>query len=235
MVVAVALALEYELRVVPGEEQDGVERLDVFRAGLTVEFGQPVAGCCIVGDESAVVLGAVQLEHVEGLGIGTPGNVGEVSVGGVASVQIVGLLCLQVVDADGDLVAGHAGHRVLVGDVGGLPWEDVDLRVVGHHRLVHAVEGKLLAVGTPEDAFLNAELVAVDGLSVDDFARAVGGELPLVACGIAYTELIVLDVGYRARLAVPVAELLALAVLAPLRAVLPEVVEDALLAVGKQY
>ena len=67
-------------------------------------------------------------------------------------------------------MARHTSHRVFVGLVGGFAWEDIHLRIVGHHALIHAVEGEALSVRTPEGAFLNTEFVAVDTLSIDNLA-----------------------------------------------------------------
>ena len=67
----------------------------------------------------------------------------------------------------------HPCHWVFVGLTGRFAREDVDLGIVGHHALVHAVESQPLSIGTPEGAFLNAKLIAVDTLAVDDLTTAV--------------------------------------------------------------
>ena len=94
MVVAVALALHDKLRGIPRQENDGVLRLYIFLAGLTIQFSHTLASCGIVADESAVVLVAVQFKHVNDLAIRTPSNIGEISVCGVSCLQIDGILCL---------------------------------------------------------------------------------------------------------------------------------------------
>ena len=88
VVVAVALALQYELVGIPGQELYGMQGFYVFGAGLAIEFSESLARCGIVADQPAVVLVAVELEEVECLGIRAPGDVGEVdgrgAVGAVA-------------------------------------------------------------------------------------------------------------------------------------------------------
>ena len=177
MVVAVALALHQKLVVVPRQEHDGVQRLYIFLACLAVNLFALFSAQCVVGNQAAVVLVAVQLEHIDALAVGRPCDVGEIAVGRVAGIQIDDVFRGRVVDAHRHLVRCLTCHRVFVGLACGFAREDVDLRVVGHHRLVHAIERQPLAVGTPEESFRDAELVAVNALPVNNLARVVGGEL----------------------------------------------------------
>ena len=78
MVVAVALALHDELVAVPRQEHDGVERFHIFITALSVELGQQLTRCGIIAHQSAVLLVACQLLHIDGLRVRTPRNVGEV-------------------------------------------------------------------------------------------------------------------------------------------------------------
>ena len=50
---------------------------------------------------------------------------------------------------------------------------DVDLRIVGYHTLVHTIEGEQFAVRTPEGSLADAELIAVNTLSINNFAASV--------------------------------------------------------------
>ena len=150
VVVSVALALHDEEVVVPGQEAYGVHGFHVFRAGFAVEFRCASARSCVVADQPAVVLVAVQFEHVDGLAVGTPCDVreidGTVVVLGVGRdrtgirLQVDGRSGLHVIDAYGHLVRRLARHRVFVGHQFGYARDDVHLRIVSHHRLVHAVE-----------------------------------------------------------------------------------------------
>ena len=88
----------------------------------------------------------------------------------------------------------HASHRVLIGLMCSLARKDIDLRIVGYHALVHAVECQTLSVRTPERTFLDAELVAVYALSIDDLATAVGAQLVLLAFAVNHKQLMVLYV-----------------------------------------
>ena len=132
-------------------------------------------------------------------------------------------------------MARHTGHGVFVGLVGSLSGEDVHLRIVCHHALVHAVEGQLLAVGTPEESAVDAELIAVDSLTIDDFAGAVGSQLCLLLT-IEYVELLVcLLIGQGPRSTAPFADGGLLCRLSPLHLPGLEVVEQLLLPVGQQH
>ena len=73
--------------------------------------------------------------------------------------------------------------------------ENIHLRIVADHGLVHAVESQALTVGAPEGALLDAEFVAVDALPLDDFATAVSGQLALLVVCRTHEKLAVLDKG----------------------------------------
>ena len=87
---------------------------------------------------------------------------------------------------------GHSGHRVFVGCKCCLSFEGVDLGIVGHHALVHAVEGQLLSVGTPEGAFVDAELIAVNTLPINYFPRTIGRYLMLRTVSRSDPEVLIL-------------------------------------------
>ena len=104
MVVAILAALHDKAVAVPRQELDRVARLHVFLVGFAIEFACLLAGFCIVGSQTAVVLVAVQFEHIDGLAVRTPCDVGEVAVGWIASLQIDGLAGHAVEHAYGYLV-----------------------------------------------------------------------------------------------------------------------------------
>ena len=177
MVEAVFLALQDKLVAVPGQEDDGVEGLYILVACLAVEFRLLLARFGIIAHQAAVVLLAVEFEEIDGLVVGTPGDVGEITVGGVARLQICHRAGGEMTDAHRHLMAGHARHGIFVGLIPGTAGKHVHLRIVGHHRLVHAVECESLAAVIPEDTLHDAEFVAVYRLSVDYLTAAVGGQL----------------------------------------------------------
>ena len=86
-------------------------------------------------------------------------------------------------------------HGIFVRLLGGNARAVVHLWIVAHHALVHSVEGKTLSVGTPERAFVDAELIAVDTLSIDNLPTAVGGQLMRAALSILNKEVAFLDIG----------------------------------------
>ena len=102
MVVTVPLALEDEFPPVPRQEKDRVLRLYIFGM-LLLQFkaGDPLACLDIILAELGVVLVAVQLDEVEALGIRCPCDVSEITVCGVACIQVDGLLCGGIVDTYG--------------------------------------------------------------------------------------------------------------------------------------
>ena len=90
-------------------------------------------------------------------------------------------------------VGVHARHGVFVRLVGSLAREDVHLRIVGHHALIHAVERQTLSVRTPESAFIDAKLVSVYGLPIHNLTTAIDGQLVLLALRVNDIQLMVLD------------------------------------------
>ncbi len=195
--VAILPAPVDELRVVPGQEGDAVERLDVLVGTFLAQGLCLAASRGIVGIERRVVLVAVELVEIECAAVGCPADVGEIAVGGVAQVEVGGPSRREGEDADGHFVRRHAGHRVLVRSQRCLALERVDLRIVGHHALVHAVEGELLPVGAPEGSLVDAELIPVDALPIDYFARAVFRELMLRSVGRLDEQVMVAEEGDR--------------------------------------
>ena len=199
MIVAILLALHQKLCSVPRKECQRVERLHVFLVCLAVEFFLLLACCGVVAHEAAVILVAVELKQVDGRCVGAPRDVGEIAVGRVACFKVDGLLCVEVIHSYGHLVARHSRHRIFVGLKCRLALEGVHLRIVGHHRLVHAIKGKTLSVRAPEETFLNAELIAVNSLSIHYLSAAVGGQLSVHVVGICHVELVVfyICIGFR--------------------------------------
>ena len=169
VVKAVFLTLHDEFGIIPGQELDGMQRLHVFVAGLTIKLCKLLTRRGIVGYQPAVILGSVQLKHIDGLAVRAPGDVREIAIGGIACLQIYRLAGGDVIDTNCHLVARHACHRVFVRLICSLPGEDVHLRIVCHHALIHPIESQTHAIRTPERAFIDTELITVYGLSIDDF------------------------------------------------------------------
>ena len=67
MVVAILAALHDETVAVPRQELDRVARLHVFLVGFAIELACLLAGFCIVGSQTAVVLVAVQFDQINAL------------------------------------------------------------------------------------------------------------------------------------------------------------------------
>ena len=109
-------------------------------------------------------------------------------------MEIDGAVGTEVIDADGDVVRRHARHRVFIRFVCCFPGEDVNLRVVSHHALVHAVEGHALAIGTPKGSLVDAELITVNALPVDNLTAAIRCQLMLVALTVSNIQLVALHV-----------------------------------------
>ena len=99
---------------------------------------------------------------------------------------------------------GHPRHRIFVRLIRGTAAEDIHLRIVCHHTLVHAIEGQSLSVRTPERTFIDTKLIAMNTLSINDLTTSIGGELALLLVGIHHEQLMLIDISCGLRDAVPV-------------------------------
>ena len=143
VVVAVLLALDDELVGVPRQEGHGGVRGDILLVALGVECGTFVARHGVVSVERHLVLLAVELLEVNGLAVGAPADVDEVAVFGAAHLEVDRLVGLHVIDADSHFVGGASGHGILLrSEYGHAIRIHVDEGIIGHHRLVHTIEGK---------------------------------------------------------------------------------------------
>ena len=169
------------------------------------------------------------------LAVGCPCYVGEIAVGGFPCLQIHGFLGVQVIHPHGYLMAGLSCHGVFVGFGLCHAVEDIHLRIVCHHALVHAIECHLFSIRTPEDAFLYTELVAVHHLAIHQFTTAVGGQLSGMVVGGNHIQLVVAHKGSGFRLSVPLCFTLVLAILSPYHGALLPIVKHPFLAVVEKY
>ena len=98
---------------------------------------------------------------------------------------------------------------------------NIHLRIICHHTLVHAIEGEQFAVRAPEGTLADAELIAVNTLTIYDRAAAVCRDLEIVrlllSChGIvgyvegAHIEVVALQIGESILLCVSLEEVLAI-------------------------
>ena len=216
MIITIALTQHQELGVVPWQELDGMQRLHVFLVRLTVDFLHSCASCRVIRNKTTVVLVAVQFEHIDCFRVWTPGDVREIArllqrcrrYICDRSLQINSLVCLEVVYAYSYHMGVTSRHGVFVGiHLGNSLFRirtEVHLWIIRHHALVHTVESQFLSVRTPECSLFNAELITVYALTIDDFARAVGGELMLVSLTVGHIQLMVLDISRGSRSRVPI-------------------------------
>ena len=146
MVIPVLLALHHKLAIVPRQESYGVLRLNIFVACLAVDLCHLLASDSVVAHQAAVVLVAVEFKHIDECVVGAPSNIGKIAVGGVASVEVDHLAGCHIKDSHLHLVRGAPCHGVFLGRWRGLHIHAVvnlghcDERIIGHHRLVHAIE-----------------------------------------------------------------------------------------------
>ena len=84
VLVAVAAGLINEPLAVPRKELDWVERFKIFAVAFFEEGGYERTVCCAVGIKLAMFLCTVELDEVDGLSVGSPGDIGEIAVGRVS-------------------------------------------------------------------------------------------------------------------------------------------------------
>ena len=204
VVVAILARLINESGRIPRQELNRVERLEILAVVLLEERAEQLARCSVVCVEMTVVLVAIHFDEVERLGIGTPSDICEIAVGRVACFQIDGLARLYVVDANAHLMTGLASHWVWVGVELRSPRRtfctcancgfrdgDVHLRISTHHRLIHAIERKERAVGTPESALADAEFIAMYTAAVSQCQCAIVAHGSRLSFCVRHVEVMV--------------------------------------------
>ena len=193
----IAFALVDELVFVPREEGERILRFYETVVSFGVESLEAFTSGGIISHEVATLLAAWHLHDVEGLAVRTPREVGEIAVGDVVQFQPNGAVCGRREDANSDFVHRHTCHGIFVGI--GLSnahfWvhQSVDLWIVCHHGLVHAIESELIALGAPECTFVDAKLIAVNRGAVEQFAVAICRHLMGATVGGGDKEVVVFD------------------------------------------
>ena len=83
--------------------------------------------------------------------------------------------------------------------------------------MVHAIKRQLRAFGVPEQASVDAKLIAVHALPIHDVARAIFGDAHQLPSGITHIQVVAIDKRHGAALLAPVRRLRFFrAILAPL-------------------
>ena len=176
-----------------------MHRFDVAGVGLGIDHAAAITRLRVIGHEFGLVLRAGKFEHIDGAFVRTPGDVGEIAVGGVTGLEIDGLVRGGVEHAHRHLMARHTRHRILLGSQLCHAMVDIDEGIVRDHRLVHAIEGQQIALRTPERSLGNAEFVTMDAQTILEFTRSVGRHLMVTSVSGEHKEVPILHVGQRLR------------------------------------
>ena len=203
MIETVLLTVVDELCIIPRKEGDGMLRFHIFIVCLSDEHSILLTSQGMVAHQFGTVLFARMLHHIDILAARAPGDVGEIAVSGITGLQVDGLSCSDVIDSHRHLVAGRTGHGILVGYIFSRAGFGIHLRIVAHHRLVHAVESQTLAVRTPEGSLLDTKLIAVHHLSALDACRFIG-HLHCLSIGRHHPQVVIDRVSKVARRLVPI-------------------------------
>ena len=139
MIVAVLFALVNKLAAVPRQESERVHRMHILFVRFRVEYALSLARCYVVGYEFCFLLRAGHLNHIDGLLIGRPRYVCEVTVGRVAGLQPNRLLRLGIVNTHGHFMTGHTGHWIFNSIKFSLTRENINERIVFDHTLIHTI------------------------------------------------------------------------------------------------
>ena len=209
VVITVFLAPQDKLIVVPRQEHDGMLRLDIFGMRLAIERCNAITRHGIIAHQFHLVLVTIAFHHIYNVTSGIPRDIGKIAVGGVTCLEIDGIAGCLVINADPHQMRRLTRHRILLGSGCGyhmgaiVEFGDIDERIVGHHALVHAVECQTCALRIPEQAAIDAELVAVYALTINQVTRTVTGHLASVASAISDIEVIIIDKRHSPALVVP--------------------------------
>ena len=108
-----------------------------------------------------MVLIAVYLYEIKTFFVRCPTDIGEITIGGIACIQVNVFIGRRVINTDLYLVAGHSGHRITYVIYFSYTCCDVYKRILSHHTFVHMVESEQIAFRTPKGSFVDTEFVAV--------------------------------------------------------------------------
>ena len=93
--------------------------------------------------ESQMVLLTVQHTDIDAFVVGIPGDGGQVLFHGFTRLDGEILARGHVIDVQGHLMAGHAGHGILNRFGRSDALGDIHQRVIGHHAFIHGIVGQL--------------------------------------------------------------------------------------------
>ena len=187
--------------------------LHILGVRLVIERVKAITCQGIIGHEIHHILVTVALHHIDDIAVGIPRDVGEIAVGGITCLEVDRIARGHIQHTNGHQMGCLSRHRVFLGGRSGnhvsaiIQFRNSNQGIIGHHALVHTVEGQACSLGIPEQTTLDAELVAVNALAIHQVTRAVAGHLTGVAGGIGYIEVIILDKGCCTALLVPLASL----------------------------
>ncbi len=201
VLVAVPVVREIEELVrIRVEEHERFLRLHPAFVLLGQERPQAAAVRHVVDVQVDVLLCPVEDLDVDAVTPGAPGNVGQVAF----LVEIVHLqpdrrALGYIVHAQGDLLGGHAVHRIADLPQGAGARGDVEQREERDAAFVFPVESDLAAVGRNEDAAADAEFVAADALPAHDAGIGVCRNGVLHPFRIFIVEVVSAGIGQRFR------------------------------------
>ena len=190
VIIAVPLTLVDEQRVIPRQEQDGMLGFDVLGMCFLHEGGHQFTGFAVISAKFCMVLLAVQFYEIEALSVGRPADIGKVAIGGVAGIQVNGLLSVRIINTYGNLMAEHACHRVAYFIHQSYSGGNVHQGIGGYHAFVHTVKGQKISLRTPKSAFADAELIAVHTLPAHNSFGFLGYGL------VVHKKVVLYGIGY---------------------------------------
>ena len=183
----VGIALQEDqrlLRLHPAAVLFGEERTQALSVGRVIDV------------QVDVLLGTVEHLDVDPVAARAPGDVGQVAlVVEVGDVHPHRRAFGDVIHAEGDVLGGHAVHRVADFTQGTRAGRDVEQGEERDGALVLAVERDLAAVGRHEDAAVDAEFVAAHARATDDAGVLISRDGVLDAGRIAVIQIVVTGIG----------------------------------------
>ena len=176
--------------MIPRQEQDGVLRLHIFGMRFFDKRGHQFAGLAVVSAKFCMILVTVQLYEIKTLSVGRPTDIGEITVGRIAGIQVNGFLSVRIIDTYGNLMAEHPCHRITYLVHQCYSGSNIHQRIGSYHAFVHAVKGQQISLRTPEGALADSEFIAVYALPAYNSFGFFGYGF------VVYEEVILNGIGY---------------------------------------
>ena len=142
----------------------------IMLAEKETHFFSRLRGVCF---KLHVSLLSIKLSDKNLLTIRSPRYISQISLSCIRSFQIGSFTCFHIINTQCYMMDRRSCHRVILIFTIRSICINMQNRIWFNHRLVHTIEGYLLTIWAPENAFMNTKLILMYRLTIDNFSRPI--------------------------------------------------------------